>query len=776
MSSIVTTIKNMMRVRAFSKSSDTRSENTYRGQFVDAGPDIMPAIVDKLFKAEERINRRDFVAVVMPPGHGKTYLAARYGWVDIDSLLPGRKFQELYESLAQTLITSKDWVVGMKQMAEYARQSLDLICHKTNGVVMVHCDHQAATMGLEIVAKFVLPQELVLQEIGMVSPFRSQFMIAGCEVAARLGAEKLTSYSELEDRLICKLSELGVVTGARDHIERLQWEVMTQSFSPTDMVSMVNRGIMSEESARLWKPANEKFNKRWIMQVDDWVMMHLSRYQPEKPSTTVPHFERMHTSERTQGLANVCRVAMEVGGDEREIAEICMIHDGETEEYVTNVIAGYIGILLSESRCKPLLIRLLRVRRQHSRSMWKRVIEMSMRNKILGWELTNNDRSIILGMLQNGGHKQVRSHEIMLNSPVELPTGSGTLKSVIKPVIDVGRVRSVIARCKGQFTEYEGIAASREGKIGISTLIAGKKGIDAVMAAVTWAMLGKASESFSKCKERRSLKNIRMAELDMHEQKDIYNWRDAKRLYRATHIAWDTESSVAIANVIIAKGGYTVNAMLEVERYRSACEWLRKRLRQKVRLIERHGRLEIEGPASMQIQMALWLAGIDNEHGELMLQMLSVGNANRVVEAAQIDWSHWNQGARIAAFVRCMNGSKASKRIAMMWLAVETDSQLAEQAVMETCSNWVTGLMEGLPLPLNINEFLREQSNGPIRGRPTKKIARLEYNDKPSIVDWSNMIIVPKSSLDILSKVKVIDDDYRSMCWTMLLMGMSAWV
>ncbi|GFM95188.1 RNA-dependent RNA polymerase, partial [viral metagenome] len=304
--SLSSNIKRMLNVRARSSETGRRSSGSERSLFVDAGPDITPAIISRLQKAKvSGASRADLVGLVLPPGHGKTYFAKRYGWIDIDSLIRGDKYQEVYEAMANKLTSERDWIGSMSTLAEEAAGVLNITCHRDKAVVLLQCEHQAAYLGIRVLGSYVLDDDTVLKSIPADEVFRKQLALLGSAVAREMGAEEVTSRIELEELIISKLTQAGVKLGAQSAKDRKQWQSLMRGWSPSDIIGAVAKNMITDQTAMLWTGNGAGASGCRLMMSDDWVMLQMSDFGSHPESVTVPHFERRNKGMCFQGLANV---------------------------------------------------------------------------------------------------------------------------------------------------------------------------------------------------------------------------------------------------------------------------------------------------------------------------------------------------------------------------------------------------------------------------------------------------------------------------------------
>lgn len=97
-------------------------------------------------------------AIVMPMAHGKTYLKKKYGFIDVDDLMPGIASQQAIDNLAVEIKLKSDWNSGMDTFISEAEKNLSVL--KFNGpmVIMVHDWVTAERLGARVMGSFFLEE------------------------------------------------------------------------------------------------------------------------------------------------------------------------------------------------------------------------------------------------------------------------------------------------------------------------------------------------------------------------------------------------------------------------------------------------------------------------------------------------------------------------------------------------------------------------------------------------------------------------------------------
>ncbi|GFM95167.1 RNA-dependent RNA polymerase, partial [viral metagenome] len=644
--SISSTIKRMLSVRTQSITTGERSSNSERALFVDSGPDITPAIISRLQKAQTNNRyRTDLVAIVLPPGHGKTYFAKRYGWIDIDSLIRGERYQEVYESMARRLTSERDWVKSMHTLAAEAGGTLSIMRHASTGVVMLQCEHQAAYLGLRIIGSYVLDDELVQKSIECSDAFRRQLALLGSAVAREMGASRMASRVELEEDILMKLAAIGMETGATSVRDRYQWQALMRSWSALDVITTVNRGAVSAATARFWTGSGENSSGCRLLMSDDWVMLQLSGFGAHDESITVPHFERKTKTTCCQGIANVSKVACDLGVPAVLLAEVCMRHDHESEEFVSSLISAASSITVSNSMCKQLLYRMLMIPRRKIAKACIKLISMSKRNALLGWDLRDLDRGLLTAISACAAQGDYDCTRLLPSSPFKMVSGQGRLIPKELTIIDLARARAVIARHK-ELEWLMPVAAQREGYPSVTGLIGNLRGMEAVKAAMYWLAIEQAYVSHSKRRERRIIKAA-VLNCEMISKSKIVDRYEIEELAEGLDEKWDPGSAFGVAYLTKAKGDLT-SSLLELVRARRAATWARVRLgATTAEVVITKSTVGIQGLTKTECELAGWLSGNGKGRVRLIKAIVMAGIPFEPVAASGLDWRDWSQTIRL---------------------------------------------------------------------------------------------------------------------------------
>lgn len=95
----------------------------------------------------ERRRRKNFFAIVMPSGSGKTQLADRYGFLDIDRMVTKGEHEVLNEMRVDILAGNKDWKEHNEMWVGLVNQTLDLYSFDHPVIILLHSEILALQIG-----------------------------------------------------------------------------------------------------------------------------------------------------------------------------------------------------------------------------------------------------------------------------------------------------------------------------------------------------------------------------------------------------------------------------------------------------------------------------------------------------------------------------------------------------------------------------------------------------------------------------------------------------
>lgn len=112
-----------------------------------------------------RARRQNLFAFVMPAGHGKTTLAHKYGFVDVDMLITSEE-HNYFIGLREALINGHDtWSRHNKEWYARLNQTLDLLDYSMPVIILVHTEELALELGAHPIGYFKLERHIFLKNI-----------------------------------------------------------------------------------------------------------------------------------------------------------------------------------------------------------------------------------------------------------------------------------------------------------------------------------------------------------------------------------------------------------------------------------------------------------------------------------------------------------------------------------------------------------------------------------------------------------------------------------
>lgn len=161
-----------------------------------------------------RPTKHELWALVMPMAHGKTTLKRKYGFIDVDDLMPGIVSQQAVDNLAVEISLRADWNSGMTKFVDEAERNLSVL--KFNGpvVILVHDWATANRLGARVMGSFYLQEEPFRKALKGRTPFQKQL-------------------AELNRQIVIARDEQGFDCQSLDEIEELCLQMCMTNNIPT---------------------------------------------------------------------------------------------------------------------------------------------------------------------------------------------------------------------------------------------------------------------------------------------------------------------------------------------------------------------------------------------------------------------------------------------------------------------------------------------------------------------------------------------------------------
>lgn len=113
----------------------------------------------------KRRERECLFAFIMPCGHGKTTIARKYGFVDVDELVTDEEHDEFVALRAAALSGNGSWEEHNLKWYERLNQTLDLMDYSMPVIILVHTEETAREIGAQPIGAFKLPEDVFERNI-----------------------------------------------------------------------------------------------------------------------------------------------------------------------------------------------------------------------------------------------------------------------------------------------------------------------------------------------------------------------------------------------------------------------------------------------------------------------------------------------------------------------------------------------------------------------------------------------------------------------------------
>lgn len=100
--------------------------------------------------------RRNLFAFVLPAGHGKTHYAAKYGFIDVDTLIEAKDHNRLTEMRFAVMAGQSTWSTHNAEFYRLLNKTLDLVDYSAPVIILLHHEEAALELGAVILGGFRL--------------------------------------------------------------------------------------------------------------------------------------------------------------------------------------------------------------------------------------------------------------------------------------------------------------------------------------------------------------------------------------------------------------------------------------------------------------------------------------------------------------------------------------------------------------------------------------------------------------------------------------------
>nr|QKK35389.1 RNA-dependent RNA polymerase [Erysiphe necator associated chrysovirus 3] len=109
--------------------------------------------------------RGNLFAFIMPAGHGKTTLAHKYGFVDVDMLVTRKEHDDLAEDRASIIAGQQSWMVHNTKWYARLNETLDLLDYSMPVIILVHTEELALELGARPIGCLKLKRDIFERNI-----------------------------------------------------------------------------------------------------------------------------------------------------------------------------------------------------------------------------------------------------------------------------------------------------------------------------------------------------------------------------------------------------------------------------------------------------------------------------------------------------------------------------------------------------------------------------------------------------------------------------------
>ncbi|AZT88571.1 RNA-dependent RNA polymerase [Beauveria bassiana chrysovirus 1] len=176
-----------------------------------------------------RAKRQNLFAFVMPAGHGKSTLAQKYGFVDVDELIT-LKEHDYYIEMRTAIMAGRDtWTTHNNRWYARLNETLDLLDYTMPVIIMVHTEELAMELGAMPIGFFKLTKSVFLNNIRHRDPLSKHFSM--------MSYNESVASSSMLNQLVCDSNEM---------VERSILEIMNRSSMPVACPHKFSTAVWNE--------------------------------------------------------------------------------------------------------------------------------------------------------------------------------------------------------------------------------------------------------------------------------------------------------------------------------------------------------------------------------------------------------------------------------------------------------------------------------------------------------------------------------------------------
>ncbi|APR73428.1 RNA-dependent RNA polymerase [Isaria javanica chrysovirus 1] len=162
-----------------------------------------------------RSKRQNLFAFVMPAGHGKSTLARKYGFVDVDELITEREHDYYIEMRTGIMCGRDTWTDHNSKWYPRLNQTLDLLDYTMPVIIMLHTEELALELGAIPIGYFKLEKNVFMSNIEKRDALSKHFSI--------LSYNESIASSKMRNQVMCSSNEM---------LERSLLEILNLSSMP----------------------------------------------------------------------------------------------------------------------------------------------------------------------------------------------------------------------------------------------------------------------------------------------------------------------------------------------------------------------------------------------------------------------------------------------------------------------------------------------------------------------------------------------------------------
>lgn len=320
-----------------------------------------------------RESRSNLFAVVMPAGHGKTYYAQKYGFVDVDTLITPQQHNQLVDLRVDAMVGRTSWTEHNNRWSTLLNRTLDLFDYSRPVILLLHHEETALELGAIVLGALRLNTAAFEVNISMRTlddQFFSRQSYKGWDVMkATVNMVDGLTNRELEKvliKLLC-VNNLPVAAPCKfEHNSNNQYAVdcpmwVLEGREPhgrdvdiAELVDMYDRAIIPKEAVDYYvKQGYTKTSLDFGSTLCDWApLMALAAASVNEPTDfnvegdMMDIFPPREAKEANRANITLRRLDETFGIFQHdEVYSMCKYHVGEPHVFVASIVAAWKSLL-----------------------------------------------------------------------------------------------------------------------------------------------------------------------------------------------------------------------------------------------------------------------------------------------------------------------------------------------------------------------------------------------------------------------------------------------